>query len=251
MVTFTSPANAEYIRIDIRAATAGTYTLSNLQIEVGSTATTYLAHQEQNLTLPLPTGMELCKIGNYKDTIFKNIPSSEYYNSSLVEGGWYKKNEIGKIVLNGSENWEAAQVFTNITAFRYYFNGVVLTPQTDTTSIKIISNKFIGINPNILMQGNTEAISTARGTASGILIAISRTRITDLASFKTWLSTHNTSVYYVLATPTYTQITDTNFINLAENIYTYTGVTHIDCTDEIKPTFNIEYFQDIKTLINN
>ena len=39
---------------------------------------------------------------------------------------------------------------------------------------------------------------------------------TTVADWKTWLSTHPTTVYYDLATPTTTEITDTNLINQLE-----------------------------------
>ena len=45
--------------------------------------------------------------------------------------------------------------------------------------------------------------------------------------FKTWLSTHNTTVYYVLATPTYTEITDTNLINQLEALKSKNETTNI------------------------
>ena len=37
-----------------------------------------------------------------------------------------------------------------------------------------------------------------------------------LENFKTWLSTHNTEVYYPLATPTTTEITDSTLISQLE-----------------------------------
>ena len=43
---------------------------------------------------------------------------------------------------------------------------------------------------------------------------LSTSRATDITTFKTWLSTHNTVVYYVLATPTNTEITQENYPTL-------------------------------------
>ena len=43
--------------------------------------------------------------------------------------------------------------------------------------------------------------------------------ITSLDDFKTWLSTHNTTVYYALATPTDTEITDSELIEQLNHIY--------------------------------
>ena len=44
---------------------------SNVQIERGNAQTTYIEPQSQNINIPLPVGMELCKIGTYQDYIYK------------------------------------------------------------------------------------------------------------------------------------------------------------------------------------
>ena len=52
--------------------------------------------------------------------------------------------------------------------------------------------------------------------------------ITDLNDFKTWLSTHNTTVYYALATPTDTEITDSELIEQLNHIYSlYRGTNNL------------------------
>ena len=56
--------------------------------------------------------------------------------------------------------------------------------------------------------------------------------LTSLNDWQTWLGNNNTSIYYVLNTPTDTQITDTTLINQLEN------ATHSD------ETINKEYFKD-------
>ena len=58
---------------------------------------------------------------------------------------------------------------------------------------------------------------------------------TDITGIKNWLSTHNTTVYYVLATPTYTEITNTELIEDLETLYTaksQEGTTNISITSE-------------------
>ena len=63
----------------------------SIQLEEGSTATTFVAHQEQTVTIPLPAGMELCKIGNYQDYIYR------------MGCNWYKYKTIEKIILDGTQ----------------------------------------------------------------------------------------------------------------------------------------------------
>ena len=49
--------------------------------------------------------IELCKIGNYQDYIFKNTQDSPHYDNTLIKDAWYLNKQIGKVVLDGSENW--------------------------------------------------------------------------------------------------------------------------------------------------
>ena len=58
-----------------------------------------------------------------------------------------------------------------------------------------------------------------RNTVNNPNLYIKDSTYTDSTTFKTWLSTHNTSVYYVLETPTTTEITDTTLINQLEELY--------------------------------
>ncbi|NLW14844.1 MAG: hypothetical protein GX038_01080, partial [Erysipelothrix sp.] len=65
----------------------------------------------------------------------------------------------------------------------------------------------------------------------------------DVTGFKNWLSTHNTAVYYPLATPTITEITDTTLIEQLDNLekaYSYDTQTNISQTNQDKP-FIISY----------
>ena len=69
-----------------------------------------------------------------------------------------------------------------------------------------------------LTTDNTYPYLTNNGTQCTINFSAKGT--TTLAQFKAWLSTHNTIVYYPLATPTYTLLNDTLQEQL-ENIYNW------------------------------
>jgi hypothetical protein len=67
------------------------------------------------------------------------------------------------------------------------------------------------------------------------LVFVDKNKVYDLAQWKTWLSTHNVSVYYVLATPTVEEITDSSLINDLNNLEdakSYNGTTNITITAE-------------------
>lgn len=169
------------------------YTTNN-QLEEGSTATSYVEHQEQNYPISLGT-IELCKIGDYQDYIHKDNDK------------WYKHSEIGKVVLDGSEDEGWALDSTN--KFR--------TSYTLFSDRKYFDNSITGLILNyytVATTGNTY-YARWRGANEGALTIFNKDILTA-SDFTTWLSTHNTKVYYVLATPTETEITDTTLLSQLE-----------------------------------
>ena len=200
-----------------------------LQLEKGSTATTYTPYVSQ--TTPINLGeYELGTIGNYKNRIFKNVSGDSDYSSERDEGSWYYKQGIGKIVLDGSETWtdSGKAIFTNITnAYclsnkdNAVINGTIDYIYCDNFSIvgllPMYSDGAIGVN---LFYVNTP---------TNIRLAFGFGNI-SINDFKNWLNTHNTIVYYQLATPTYTKITgtlETQLENIYKNMLSYDNQTNI------------------------
>ena len=175
------------------------------------------------------------------------IPSNVYYirlqlsdsflvNVMLNEGStalpyepygkvWYLNKQIGKVVLDGSENWT---VHGGIASW-FYYDGIIDGYVLDNTQILIKTNYYTpkayqGV-PNLV---NGEC---AYGTSdSGIThrFVIKNTDYTQTNDFKNWLSTHNTIVYYVLVTPTYTEITDSTLLSQLNALAkSYTSQTNI------------------------
>ena len=173
------------------------------QVNLGNSALSYEPYQGNTYNIDLPSGMELCKIGNYQDYFYKD------------SGKWYLHKEIGKVVLDGSESWanDGGTVGTN-----YRHNITVANLQISTplgTTGNSISNYFktstVGFNNQ--KWGNFYLSSTC------LVMTDQDAVYSSVADFKTWLSTHNTNIYYVLATPTNTEITDTTLINQLEELY--------------------------------
>jgi hypothetical protein len=52
------------------------------------------------------------------------------------------------------------------------------------------------------------------------------------------------TVYYRLATPIEEEIIDPDTIEALETIYTYSGITYIDCKDSLQPTITVDYLYD-------
>lgn len=189
------------------------YTLTDIlfkpMIEIGNSASTFEKYVSQTYPITLPIGTELCKIGDYQDTIVKD------------NGKWYLHKEIGKVVLNGSENWlDRQEGLTNYLSLKLAFSGVI--------TYSGVCNNFVYNSSYNLSQ----EYFLINGYWQEIVISILKSRLNtvDTTGFKTWLSTHNTIIYYVLATPTNTEITDTTLLsqlNALEGANSYDNQTNV------------------------
>ena len=138
-------------------------------------------------------------------------------------------------------------VFGKRFAYRYLENPVI----SDTTNgVKSMCSNFpLAANAGTWNNKNCYVITNLKE----FLCTLDET-YTTLEQFKTWLSTHNTTVYYVLATPTYTKITDPTLISQLEDIsmaISYQTQTNISQINNDLP-FNIDATAvlDLNTLIN-
>lgn len=216
-------------RVENTTSIEGNYTyICGYQIEEGSTATSYVAHQEQNYTITLPTGMELCKIGNYKDYIYKSGDN------------WYKKAYIGKVIFDGSndEEWSRAMSTNNLIA-RFGIKTIDYLKGESTGNIPtFISNYFNPVNFNTVYDGTGGGISWWWNNDIKQMILCLNNDM-SLENFKIWLSNNPVTVYYIIAIPTEAQITDTTLINqlndIEKKLKTYQGVTHITQTNSDMP----------------
>lgn len=175
--------------------------------------------------------LELCKIGDYQDYLYKE------------NGIWYKYGAIGKVVLDGSDtgiqsisSYDQVLSYTGEgISFQASFSNL-LTAKSSTEHLAI-SNYF---NKAILNDRITKT-NIIYSYVDGVLRIA--TNITNKPDFKTWLSTHNTTVYYVLKAPTITEITDATLIEQLDNLekaYSYDTQTNISQTNQDKP-FIISY----------
>lgn len=152
----------------------------------------------QNFTVGLGS-IELAKIGDYQDYIYKSGDD------------WYVHKGCNKIIYDGSqdENWSYAN--GSVFPFRMTIADAAKLTTSQALPPNIFSNYYTPRKWNYDVQ--TESLPDACITSTvSATFAIRNVDIGSLANFKTWLSTHNTSVYYPLATPTDTKITDSTLI---------------------------------------
>ena len=195
--------------------------LTAIQIEKGSEATEYAPYQSQSYAVNLGT-MELCKIGDYQDYIYKEGKK------------WYKYGAIGKVILDGSEEYSLS-AGNKLTLLKNI--GLIAVGINNTGYLYCDNYKEVANNDSDNTNYNISRFY-ATGTYNYEKIVFRNVDISTANDFKTWLSTHNTIVYYPLVTPTTTEITDTTLIsqlNTLAEAESYSGQTNISQTNDDKP----------------
>lgn len=232
--SFTTPNNCEWVRVTSAKSpdwTEDTRVSYQPQFELGSTATAYEPYQGQEFPIDLDT-IELAKIGTYQDYIWND------------GGTWKVHKEIGKVVYNGSESW-GPQGGTGYT--RVYVRGLSDALIAPVGVIGIMADNYTGILASELRDEQKDYGIALSNSANRIFI-----RDKDQASasdLQTWLSTHNTTVYYALATPTTTEITDETLLaqlNFVASLYE--GVNNISIVGTgAQGEMTLNYYADVDT----
>ena len=261
-VTVTIPSTSTKNRVGFRfylaSATANQeYTINNIQVEIGSTATTYEPYTSQSITLPLGN-LELAKIGDYQDKLFKAIEGDSVYDSldsttkgTLTSGAWYKQGNIKKVTFTGAseEGWYKLNNCFTIT------NSIISDIiKSNASKVFIICDQYNGITTRYRDSVIDLSICKTITGSSDVQISIKNTAYSTATEFSASLVNSPITVYYVINTPTYTQITDTTLIsdlNNAEKLATYRNVTNMwiePSGSNAQASELIIYRQDLQTL---
>ncbi|MDD7753079.1 MAG: hypothetical protein PUJ51_01055 [Clostridiales bacterium] len=190
--------NTKYVRLSYKND-LGTY---DIQIEKGSSSSSYEPYKSQTLNIDLQ-GNELCSIGDTKDILDISVTGDTEINK-----------RIRKRIFNGTESWTLQSINSH-----------------DIANFQITLDDYVG-GSNILAMCDTFspqtsliADTTNEGfhiNASKILfIRIKKSRCSTVEEFKTWLSNHNVTVIYELATPETINLSSTN------PLYLYDGINHL------------------------
>ena len=205
--------NAYYIRIQ---AGTSVFNLDLLQLEQGSTATEYEAHEEQTVYFPLGEGQKLME-GSY-----------------LADDGIHHKRK--QVVLNGTEEINYFAI-TQGSLFR--FTNVITNP-TNNMDYVPLSDHYIGLSER---QAGTRANNNIYINHSKLLIDIIDNRFTSISDYKDWLSNNPITVEYELAEPETVPYTaeQQEAWDKIESMKLYDGVNHIESTSEIDIKYNYIY----------
>ena len=203
--------------------------MATLQVEYGNEPTTYSAYF---------TPIELCKIGTYQDYIYK------------ANGNWYKHAEVGKIVYNGSESWN---IFANHNAF-WISRSDAYVPSTSALAKNTAKSDYYSEESYNDMSSASVDYGVGLYVSSNpsqSRIVVRNKNLADVTALTTWLSTHNTTVYYALATATDTQITNADLITQLEALVSAqlaTGINYINSSG-VRP--NLDAILTIEAFNNN
>ena len=168
-----------------------------------------LTEQEILESMQIQETIELCKINNYKDVLFKNIVGDENYNAELDDGVWYKKKTIDKKVLDELWTWFMNSVNR--------FSVEIVSPNGDYVLVALC-DKFI----NALTwteHTNTDKSFIVRNGNWGenkCRISFLDSDYASLAEWTQFVSENNLIVYHRLLNPTYEKIIDQTLVSQLE-----------------------------------
>ena len=182
--TFTTTSTTKYIKFAFKL-------LDDSDLAPADVTGLRMYSKSQSYTIDLGA-TELCKIGTYQDYIWKD------------GADWKVHKAIAKTVLDGTEDWV---LLARDGHNNYYMENMAPNNLYIGSAATYMSNYYTGIPTDNRYADGTFFINT---TGRGIF---TYDAITTKDLFKTWLTTHNTSVYYVLATATDTVITDASLIS--------------------------------------
>ena len=212
---FTAPLNGK-IQILFYSGSSnkmGKIRYYNIQIEEDSTATPY--EPFKSITLSTPSDLELRKVGEVQDEM--NVMTGE-----VVE-------RVGEIVLDGSEGWQEYSTNTINTYCGVIRNNII----NDYKGTIYLNDKLAQLSDSDI---DSEGIRINSGKR--IFVRLNRNkRVTDLATFKQYLSQNPITIQYELATPT-TKTVDLTIVNQDGNetkLRTFDETTHVLLNSEGVP----------------
>ena len=236
-ITFTTPSTLTSLAVlfygayNTTMSGESTITFTDIQLEEGSKVNSFTPYGT--------TPIELNKIGTYQDYFYKE------------NGKWYLHKETNKLVIDGSEGYDFS------VDVNYYQNrNRYIVEKIDTeysSAAPMISAVYNLASPSpgtdysrydnvILMRWLNTNQKTRLDMMSSTL------GISNVSDFKAWLANNNLVCYYVLPTPTNTEITDTSLIsqlNAIEKAISYNNQTNINQTNNDLPfILNVEAFTD-------
>ena len=201
--------------------------ISNVMLVEGQ-ATPYEPYQGSSLNITIPSNEFVAKLDDtYKDTL--NVIYKDDGNYHLI-----LNKMIGKIVLNGSETFYINAYAQTLGYNIFVYKGLTNSLANGDNSCK--SNYFIHYS-----WGQFDSKDAIYQNSNWIMFKCDSLNIgNDIDKFKEWLSTHNTEVYYPLATPYEIDL------GIVDTLLSYDEVTNVFSDSDLLPVINAKYYKDFK-----
>lgn len=207
-----------------------------IQIEEGSNATDYIPHESYTKVLPIQK--EFVKINDVEDTFVK------------VDGKWYEKHNIKKLILDGTEGYTQSSAKTSV--FILNLKELKKIAYNSYVSYDLTSNMFrIGISHDKLTQNDNYNNYIAINKNPGL--SFRNDNFVTIDTFKSWVAEQYANgtpviVYYVLQEPELIPCTEDQK-SVLNSFYTYKNVTNVSMSGI--GTLKVNYKKDLETMFNN
>lgn len=203
--------------------------------------TSFEPYQDSSLNIAIPSNEFVGKLDDtYKDTLNVIYKDDGHYHLIL-------NKMIGKVLLDGSEEYTNSGVLSNnyIYMMKTIINDIKSAVNDDEFvpvmsnyfsngfSYRSLGNSIAGTNGIVIAQNNTLTVCHSNYTKENI------------KGFKSWLSTHNTEVYYPLKTPYEVDL------GIVDQLLTFDEITNIFTDSDLYPVINIKYYRNFITTIKN
>ena len=216
---FTTNKDTKYIRF--RPASVTTNLDLKFQLEKGTQATEFEPYKENILNIDLQ-GNELCSLpNNVKDEL-------------VIENGRAKIiKRVGKVVLNGTENW--GTIDNKNTGDTFYSATSVIDNLRKGTALNLYCDKFKNVSD--LWDNNNVVGTQMFNLGSALRFRILKTELNEVTinGWKSWLSAHNTEVYYALATPIEIDLGEVTTLS------TFEGVNNVSLDTNMQTNMSLTY----------
>lgn len=213
--TITTPAGCAYIMFNfynangMSASNSLSSYLTDIQLELGSTATAYAPYHATSYPLDLGN-IQLCKLGTYQDYIYKD--GDDWKVHKAIDSMLFSEADFFAGQIGTTGHYRMTSLAVQSTA--------VLPPDNSTVGI-IFSNAFVTKTVNNTYNRIQGIALQATGTTKGAVYVYADEYDENTASnFNEKMAQIGAKFYYALLNPTDTTITDQTLIAQLEAVRT-------------------------------
>lgn len=230
--TFKTPTEAKFlgIRVGIKNGIGGSLCYSDIQLEESSEPTSYEPYQESTYSIHSPIPL-------------RSLPNGVCDVYDFESGAVIQK--VGKIVLDGSENWEKTnrddQTINNTTVFHTSDYDDIIIGETE--NLELICDNY----PSLYRTWSGEYEGVAIEGDSYILrirINLDRLSTQDVDGFKQWLQANPMTIYCELKEPIIHYLTPSQ-------LKSFEGTTHVISENTLIPTTTTKILTDTYANVSN